>query len=131
MKQNKKVIGVWLDHRSASLVGRESDESHAEYKTIQKVHAHNHVAHGGSEHTKNTSKHGDIEKYYKELSALLVSYTDILIFGPGKAQEEFFNHLVKDKHFEGKRLSVETAGDLTDNQLHAFVREFFKPIVSN
>ncbi len=130
MKQNKerKFAGVWLDHVSA-LVITQQDTGLPEFSVKEKVHAHSHSSHGSSEHTMNHSSRALSEKFYKEISARIEGFDDIYIFGPGKAQEELFNHLKDNKHFHGKNLSIDSAGNLTDNQVLAKVRDFFKPLI--
>jgi len=47
------------------------------------------------------------------------------LFGPGTAKEQLRNRLRDNKSFGGKWLSVQPSDKLTDNQLLAFVREFY------
>jgi hypothetical protein len=56
----------------------------------------------------------------------LLSCDEILVFGPGKSQEEFQNFLEKDAHFNSKKITVASAEALTDPQMIARVRDFFK-----
>jgi hypothetical protein len=49
-----------------------------------------------------------------------------LIFGPGKAQEQFKNHLESDSQFNKKDISIDSADQLTEPQMVAQVRNFFK-----
>jgi stalled ribosome rescue protein Dom34 len=81
---------------------------------------------GGSEHTLNNAKQSDSLKYYKSLANLLLNYDEILVFGPGKSQEQFQNHLQADTQFKNKEISIESEGYLTDRQVIAKVRDFFK-----
>jgi hypothetical protein len=55
-------------------------------------------------------------------------YSDVLLFGPGTAQEEFFNFLNEHKQYAGKKYSIDTASHLTDAQMVAKVRDFFGPV---
>jgi hypothetical protein len=55
----------------------------------------------------------------------------VLLFGPGTAQEEFFNYLNQHKQYAGKKLSIDTASHLTDAQMVAKVRDFFGPAKEN
>ena len=74
----------------------------------------------------NNSKQGDFVKYFKSVSGLLTNYDEILLFGPGKSQEQFQNHLHEDAHFKTKQITIESAEQLTDPQMISKVREFFK-----
>ncbi|HJW27742.1 MAG TPA: hypothetical protein VJ508_00660, partial [Saprospiraceae bacterium] len=57
---------------------------------------------------------------------LLLNYDEILIFGPGKSQEELRNFLHEDAHFNSKRIILTTSQHITDHQMIATVRDFFK-----
>jgi hypothetical protein len=48
-----------------------------------------------------------------------------LIFGAGKAQEQFKNFLMEDAHFKTKKITIDSADTLTDPQMIAKVRDFF------
>ena len=80
----------------------------------------------GSEHAMNSAKHADTLKYFKSLSSSLSKYDEILIFGPGKLQEQFRNFLNEDAQFKHTKISLDTAEHLTDPQMIARVREYFK-----
>jgi hypothetical protein len=56
----------------------------------------------------------------------LAAYDDILIFGPGVAKEQFRNRLRENKGFSDKWLSLQSSDKLTENQLLAYVRDFYK-----
>jgi len=127
--ENRKFVGVWLDHAHAMVITTEDQTGYGDYAIHTKVEFHGHAAHGSSEHADHHKKQAEAVKYYREVSKHIEAFDDILLFGPGTAQEELFNHLREDKHFQGKKLSIDSAGKLTDNQMIAFVRDFFKPLV--
>ena len=125
-KQNneKQQVGVWIDNQEAVLISRTDDVETKDYSILNKIKAGG--AHGGgSEHSMNNAKHGDAIKYFKSVSALLLNYDHILIFGPGKSQEQFHNHLKEDAQFNNKQISIDSAEHLTDPQMIAKVRGFF------
>jgi stalled ribosome rescue protein Dom34 len=126
MKQNdkKQYAGVWLDNHKAIIISSSSTEN-GDYKILDKVKA-NEGHSGGSEHSINNAKQSDLLKYYKSISSRLINYDEILIFGPGKSQEQFQNHLLEDAQFKSKQISIDSAEQLTDPQIIAKVRAFFK-----
>jgi hypothetical protein len=67
-----------------------------------------------------------ITNHFKSVSTLLLNYDEILVFGPGKSQEQFQNHLKHDAQFKSKQITIESAEQLTDPQMIAKVRDFFK-----
>jgi len=127
MKQNKQkqYAGVWLDNDNAMIITNTSENDVADYTIQDKLKARE-ARGGGSEHSMNNAKHSDSLKYFKALSGLLLNYDEILVFGPGKSQEQFQNHLQEDAQFNSKKITIDSAEHLTDPQMIAKVREFFK-----
>lgn len=109
-----------MDQRSAIIIsGQDGDFSIGE-----KVKAEDHQS-GKSEHASNRGEVADHRKYYKTLAGKVLEYDEVLVFGPGQSQEEFQNYLKKDSHFKGK-ITIDSANQLTDPQIIAKVRDFFK-----
>lgn len=125
MQQNtKKNAGVWLDSQQATIIAT-TDQSTGDYSIQEKIKAkENHG--GGSEHSMNNAKQSDNLKFFKSISAQLMSYDSLLIFGPGKLQEQFQNYLQQDGQFKNKQVNIDSADKLTDPQIVAKVRDFFK-----
>ena len=125
MKQNdKQYAGVWLDNQHALIITSDSKEA-GNYSIHDKIKSRESHG-GGSEHSMNNSKQSDSLKYFKSVSTLLLNYDEILVFGPGKSQEQFQNHLKQDAQFKDKQISIDSAEQMTDPQMIARVREFFK-----
>ena len=127
MKHNnqKQYAGVWLDNDKAMIITANSDNESGDYTIQDRVKAKESHG-GGSEHSMNNAKQSDSLKYFKTLSTHLLKYDEILIFGPGKAQEQFQNHLNEDAQFKNKKISIDSAEQLTEPQMVAVVRDFFK-----
>ena len=125
MKQSnqKQYAGVWLDNQSAMIIS--ADPQTGEYAIQDKIKANQNQS-GGNEHTMNNAKQSDTLKYFKSVSSHLSGYDEILVFGPGKSQEQFQNHLQEDAQFKNKRVTIGSAEHLTDPQMIAKVRDFFK-----
>ena len=81
---------------------------------------------GGSEHSLNNAKHSDSLKHFKTLAGVLLNYDEILVFGPGKSQEQFQNYLHEDVRFKSKQITIDSAEQLTDPQMIAKVRDYFR-----
>ncbi len=125
MKQNKKQAGVWLDNEKAIIIADNGETGNANFTIQDKIKGQAKIS-GGSEHTINNAKQSDSLKYFKSISGLLANYDEILVFGPGKSQEQFKNHLDEDAQFKNKKVTVYSAEHLTDPQMIAKVRDFFK-----
>jgi len=127
MKQSikKQFAGVWLDNDKAIIITHTQGGDNSDYAILEKVKARE--AHsGGSEHSINNAKQSDTLKYFKTLAGQLSTYDEILIFGPGKSQEQFQHHLQQDAQFKNKHISIDSSEHLTDPQMIAKVRDFFK-----
>jgi stalled ribosome rescue protein Dom34 len=120
-KDKKKHVGVHLDSIHAIIIAAEDNEA-AEYVIQSKVKAEHST---GGEHAMNNAKQADTLKFFKSVSGLLLNYDELLIFGAGKAQEEFKNFLMEDAHFKTKKITIDTADNLTDPQVIAKVRDFY------
>lgn len=135
-----KQIGVWMDHRQARLVFRQTDGTYTIEKIDSPYDPHprvdglgtNKTQWGGGQYlfSDNENKTNNTEimltrKYYQSLAKALAPYGQILLTGPTPAKTEFFNLLLQKKSFGGKRLAVETAGKMSDKQLVAMVGRYF------
>ena len=123
---NKKVVGVWFDHKDASISATSDKSNKGEYSVVEKIHNKHHSDHSASEKNHNNKTSNEIHKYYEELSKHIESYDSILLFGHGNAQEQLHNFLNDHKSFTGKEIIVKTGNRFTDNEIVAFVRNNFE-----
>lgn len=125
MKQgNKNCAGVWIDNQHALLITETTDEGKNAFAVSEKIKAAENFG-GGSEHSMNNAKQSGALKYYKSIASKLTGFSEILLFGPGKAQEQFQNHLQEDVQFKNKKISIDSGNDLTEPQIIAKVRDHF------
>ena len=135
---NKKIAGLWLDHSEAKLVN--PSESNSQPSVIKSMHNQGkHIAGEeadgtrlGNFRTTNDESHkhyreqNELHVYYKKVAEALQPFDDILIFGPTTAKQELQNYLLADKNFANKKITVEPADYITDNQIAERVRNFYK-----
>ena len=122
--QNRQA-GVWLDQRIAIIISRDPEDVDGDYAIQGKVDS-DMEPRSGNEHTINSGKQSDILKYFKNLANQLSEYDELLVFGPGKMQEQFRNFAQEDVQFKDKKITLDTAEHQTDPQMIAQVREFFE-----
>jgi stalled ribosome rescue protein Dom34 len=67
--------------------------------------------------------------YYKKIGDAIKQYDAVVLFGPTHAKEELANFLKEDKHFEKIKIDIRHADKMTDNQQHAFVKDYFKHLL--
>ena len=123
--ETKKNLGIWMDHASANLIDLFADKNNqsisSEFTFSVKGEALNR-----SEtimHNKEQQMH---EAFYKEISAEILKYDHVLLFGPTNAKLELHNYLNKDLHFKDIKIDVESADKMTDNEKDAFVKKHFE-----
>ena len=124
--KNSKNLGIWMDHSVAHLMALtgetiettiiKSDFSHEEKEgTLNK-----------SEHVMHNKENQHQAEFYKNISQIIKNYDDVLLFGPTKAKNELLNILEEDNLFASIKLALKSAEKMTENQEHAFVKEYFK-----
>ena len=124
MKTLKK-LGVWMDHSKAHLTEFKTDP--IETKTVESKFTHQAKEHSlskGENVMHNREQHQQAE-YYKKLSAVIRNYDEVVLFGPTEAKNELLNVLKADHHFEKVKIETKHADKMTENQQHAFVKEYF------
>lgn len=132
-----KKTGIWLDKDKALIVTLENDK-----ETLNTVmsNVEHYRPHGGSgtrfkggpQDVVQDSKYLDREKqqlkqYYKSLASKIKDTDALVIFGPADTNEKFSKELHKNhKHLSTKIKGVKKADSMTENQVKAWVRDFFK-----
>jgi hypothetical protein len=104
MKTERK-IGIWMDHQSAHLMELTTDT--IETKVIE-----------------SNTTHAEKE-YFHTLGDTIKQYDSVLLFGPTDAKTELFNLLTADHLFAKIKIDVRQSDKMTENQEHAFVKDFF------
>lgn len=139
-KTTFKQVGVWIDHGKAHLIGYEKgkvqlmETVESPYESIKRVDgevkdmtrfSQNPEHASNNEYKKHNTAQNEMQEYFRLMEQKLQPFDDILLFGPGTMKEKMRNRLRENKAFNGKWLSVETSDKLTENQLLAYVREFY------
>ena len=125
-KQSKQHVGVWLDGHHASIIANAPGNETGDFVVEERVGTPENLK-DGNEHNYNNLKQADTLHYFKTIAQKLLSYDEILLFGPGKAQEQFHNFLDTDGHFKNKKITIGSADKLSDHQMIEKVRDFFAP----
>ena len=118
-----------MDHSTAHLI--ELATGSGEMKTIESKFTHEEKEHtlNKSENVMHNKEQNEQATYYKQLSAAIKNYEEVLLFGPTTAKEELANLLKADHHFDKIKVSIKHADKMSDTQQHIFVREhFFKAL---
>jgi len=128
-----KNVGIWIDKKKAKIISIENGNEHIDtiVSNIEDFHPSGGMK-GGSQDFVQDSKYLEREKhqltdFFKNIVTYIESADAIVIFGPSQAGEKLHKELM-DKHplFHNKIISVEKADNMTDNQLMAWVRDYYK-----
>jgi hypothetical protein len=124
MKAEKK-LGIWMDHASAHLM--EFTSNPIETKTIKSEFTHQvkEFSLSKSENLMHNKEQHEQADYYKKLGEVIKNYEEVILFGPTEAKVELYNVLHTNQLFSKIKIEVKQADKMTENQQHAFVREYF------
>jgi hypothetical protein len=126
----KKQIGLWIDHRETIIVaiGDQGEETRRIESGMEK-----HVRFSGGSGPEDGSAEDQrdrrftnhLNRYYDEVISYIRDAKSILIFGPGEAKGELKTRLESQKLGE-RIVDVETDDKMTDQQIAAKVRQYFR-----
>ena len=142
----KKYVGIWLDQREAFVISLAKTRPFAEeiQEIMERIESNmeRRVRLSGGSRSKKTpygpqeisvdSKQedrikGQLRKYYQQIIRQVSDADRILIFGPGEAKIDLKKEIEKSKGLEGKIKKIESADKMTQRQIAAKVKTFFKP----
>ncbi len=132
----EKQIGLWIDHKKAVIVileGKKEElrkiESNMEKHVRYKGGARGKTAYSPqflSEETQEDRRYREhLNKYYRQVISAIGEADSLLVFGAGEAKREFEKHLTQKKN-RVRNIHVETADKMTERQIAAKVRNYFK-----
>jgi Lhr-like helicase len=120
-----KNLGIWMDHSNAHLMEFTTDPITTDIISSKFTHEEKeHSLSKGENLMHNTEQH-QRSAYYKRIADVIRNYEDVIIFGPTDAKSELLNLLRADHNFENIKLTIEQTDKMTQNQQHAFVKEYF------
>ena len=114
-----------MDHQSAHVMEFTADP--IETKTIASKFTHEAKElslHKGEIRMHNKEQHQQSE-FYKTLGNTIRHYESVILFGPTEAKVELYNLLKADHQFSKINIEVQESDKMTENQQHAFVKEYF------
>lgn len=129
-KNEIKKLGIWMDHTTANMIVFTShqQETNATNEDILQEEREESAIKEGI-HTSEVHKHNKEQQqqqaFYTKLSQTIKEYDEVLLFGPTDAKSELANFLKSDHHFDKIKIETKPADKMTENQQHAFVKEYF------
>jgi hypothetical protein len=127
MTENLK-LGIRMDHSNAHLI--EFNKNTIELTTIDSEFTHKvkEDTLKKSERIMHNKEQKQQSEYYHKIRNLMLNYDNVLLFGPTEAKTELFNLCKADQRFIKTKIDIEQTDKMTENQEHAFVREYFSRI---
>ena len=128
-----KNVGIWIDKKKAKIISIENGNEHIDtiVSNIEDFHPSGGMK-GGSQDFVQDSKYLEREKhqlteFFKNIVISIENADAIVIFGPSQTGTKLHKELLE-KHspFHNKKISIEKADNMTDNQLMAWVRDYYK-----
>jgi stalled ribosome rescue protein Dom34 len=129
-----KNIGLWIDRKQAFIVREGAEKPEVIVSKVEpRIRYSGGTRIGGqynqrvdSELRYNDRFQHQLREYYQSVIAAIRDAENILIFGPGEAKLELEREIQKFKPLAKKLLKVETADKMTEKQIVAYVRDFYK-----
>lgn len=132
-----KNTGIWLDKDKALIVILENNVEtlHTITSNVEHYRAHGGSGtrlKGGPQDVVQDSKYLDrekqqLKKYYKSLVSEIKDTDALVIFGPADTNKKFSEELHNNyKPLSTKIKAVKKADSMTENQVKAWVRDFFR-----
>ncbi len=125
MKKTKQ-IGIWMDHSDAFLMELTKDKIITNRVVSESSHQSKEDSWDRHEKLIHKKEQHQQSGYYKKISDIIKGYQEVILFGPTNAKNELFNLLIIDHLFENIKIEVLSSDKMTENQMHAFIRKYFK-----
>lgn len=132
-----KNTGIWMDIDNAYIVSIENENETFQTVSSNIEHFKSHGGSGtklkgGPQDVIQDSKYLEREKqqlklYFKDIASQINDTNALVLFGPADTNEKFSKEL--HKHYNSlstKIKGVEKADSMTENQVKAWVRDYFK-----
>ncbi|TLP71138.1 hypothetical protein [Maribacter sp. ACAM166] len=133
-----KKVGIWIDSKKAIIVrvapnGETVDTIHSEIEFFNRTGTGgSRIKSGVTQDVIHEKKYLEKEKhqfknYFKTIADAILNCDEFMLFGPADTSEKFKKELMEQyKPLFGKLLVVKKADSMTENQIKAFVRDFFR-----
>ena len=130
-------MGVWVDHEKAFIVAAAGErkkmrrlESNVEGRVRLSGGSRSRSPYGpqdiASESKREERRKHQLRRYYQNIIRELGDAHEVLIFGPGEAKIELEKEMRRSKSFAAEIAAIEPADKMTEKQIIAVVRNFFR-----
>lgn len=120
-----KKLGIFMDHANAHLMEFTSNPIETSVLSSKFTQEAKESALNKGEYIMHDKEQHQQSEYYKKLGEIIKKYEHVVLFGPTEAKTELFNILHADHQFSKIRIMIKDTDKMTENQQHAFVKEYF------
>ena len=120
-----KHLGIWMDHSIAHLMELKNNiivTNTIESQSEPKENEENVLK--DESHMLNKEQR-ELSAYYKKLCNVIKDYEAVVVFGSTEAKSELINFINAHHPLEKTKIEIKPADKMTENQRHAFVKEYF------
>lgn len=121
-----KSLGIWMDHSEAHLMALTGNSIETTIIASNFSHQDKEETSNRSENIMHNKENHSQATFYKNIGKVIREYDDVILFGPTTAKNELVNILADDHLFENIKIEVKSAEKMSENQEHAFVKDYFK-----
>jgi len=131
------LTGIWIDKRTAKIVTLNNGSEHfqeisSDIEEYRPKGGSGSRLKGGPQDVVQDSKYTERQKqqqkrFFKDISETVSDANDIVIFGPAEMGEKLYAELANINPAAHKKVGgVKSADSMTDNQVKAWVRDYYK-----
>jgi len=131
-----KNVGIWIDKKEAKIVSIDAKNERLDtiVSDVEDFHANGGSGtrlKGGPQDVVQDSKFMEREKhqlskFFNEVVEHISDADDIVIFGPAQVGQKLNKELLeKHSQFQNKKISIEKADNMSDNQIIAWVKDYY------
>jgi stalled ribosome rescue protein Dom34 len=125
MNKTKK-LGIWMDHSNAILLELANDSVNEESIVSESSSHDEEYSSERHEKMENNKEQHQQSGFYNKIGDKIRNYSDVILFGPTDAKSELLNLLRTDHLFSEIKIELHNSDKMTKNQMHEFVREYFR-----
>jgi peptide subunit release factor 1 (eRF1) len=115
---------VWIDHREALLAILTDAHLKREEEIYSKAGPQTHGG-GWSQRRIQAHRHALLDQYYEQVAQNLTEADEIIIYGPGQAKHELYQHLNHHKDLTRRVLKLVTTDKISEREFIRLAIEQF------
>ena len=115
---------VWIDHNEALVAILTDAHLMHEKEILSKAGPHTHGG-GWSQKRIQAHRHALLDQFYEQVAQNLTGADEIMIYGPGQAKHELYQHLNRHKDLTQRILRLVTTDKLSEREFIRLAIEQF------